>query len=434
MDSKTSAFLAYEAQALLTRLARLKSFALHEATVPAAGLAPLAASSIETHLTTIRREVKTHAATFLKWLNAPDGANASAHEAQRRFTLLRLRFGHALTQHDLFLDVLTQRSENEIGVWLAGLDVLAADALELPHLYQTPPVVCYLDRGVGAAIRRARTRLPGGGKNPVAIIRVPRERMVGTGIASSLVHEVGHQAAALLDLVASVRDDLQRRAARESGAINPWRFWERWISEILADLWSVARVGICSSIGLIGVVSLPKPFVFRIRLDDPHPFAWIRVHVSCAIGSQLFPDPQWADLRALWSSLYPPDEVPNEERQVIEALLHSLPEFVALLAGHRSPALKGESLAEVLQPMSVEPKRLRESFDRWRTAPAEMYRQRPSQVFAALGQARADGRIEAAEESVLIAKLLTHWALRTSLDATERCAQRPSAAEPVPAI
>ena len=76
--------------------------------------------------------------------------------------------------------------------------------------------VCYLDRGVGAAIRRARTRLPGGGDNPAAIIRVPRERMVGGGIASSLVHEVGHQAAALLGLVSSLRPVLraQRGDAR----------------------------------------------------------------------------------------------------------------------------------------------------------------------------------------------------------------------------
>ncbi len=59
------------------------------------------------------------------------------------------------------------------------------------------------------AIRRARTRLPGGGDNPVAIIRLPRERMVGSGIASSLIHEVGHQGAALLDLVNSLRPLLQ---------------------------------------------------------------------------------------------------------------------------------------------------------------------------------------------------------------------------------
>ncbi len=35
-----------------------------------------------------------------------------------------------------------------------------------------------LDRGAGAAIRRARTRWPGGGDNPVAVIRVPPEFLV----------------------------------------------------------------------------------------------------------------------------------------------------------------------------------------------------------------------------------------------------------------
>ena len=98
-----------------------------------------------------------------------------------------------LTQFDIFADVLSQRSEHDTGVWLSGLDVVAADALALPDYYEAPPVICYLDRGHGAAIRRARTRLPGGSENPVAVVRVPRERMVGSGIASSLVHEVGHQ-------------------------------------------------------------------------------------------------------------------------------------------------------------------------------------------------------------------------------------------------
>ena len=141
---------------------------------------------------------------------AAPARSASAAQAQRRFTLLRLQFNATLTQFDLFSDVITQRSEHESGVWLSGLDVVAADALTLPGGYYTvPPIICYLDRGAGAAIRRARTRLPGGGDNPVAVIRVPRERMVGSGIASSLVHEVGHQAAALLDLVPSLRPVLQ---------------------------------------------------------------------------------------------------------------------------------------------------------------------------------------------------------------------------------
>ena len=74
----------------------------------------------------------------------------------------------------------------ETGVWVAGLDVLAGDALQLDaQLYRVPPVMCFLERGHGAAIRKARTRLPGGDDNPVAIIQVPRERMVGSGIAAN---------------------------------------------------------------------------------------------------------------------------------------------------------------------------------------------------------------------------------------------------------
>ena len=111
-----------------------------------------------------------------------DSEDPAPREAQRRFTLLRLRFNSIICQFDIFADVLAQRSEHETGVWVAGLDDVAADALELPGYYTAPPVICYLYRGHGAAIRRARTRLPGGDLTPVVIISVPRERMVGSGV------------------------------------------------------------------------------------------------------------------------------------------------------------------------------------------------------------------------------------------------------------
>ena len=173
---------------------------------------------------------------------------------------------------------------------------MAADALRIPgNYYDPPPVICYVDRGQGAAIRRARTRLPGGRDNPVAVIRIPRERMVGSGIGSSLIHEVGHQAAALLDLINSLRPILKQKqlSSRTPGA---WVLWERWISEIVADFWSVAKLGISSTIGLMAVVSLPRAFVFRIALDDPHPFPWIRVKLSCAMGSRVISSPAMAAL------------------------------------------------------------------------------------------------------------------------------------------
>ena len=222
---------------------------------------------------------------------------------------------------------------------------MAADALALPGAYYTPPaVICYLDRGHGAAIRRARTRLPGGGENPVAIIRVPRERMVGSGIASSLVHEVGHQGAALLDLVGSLRPILSGLQRGGAGAAVTWQLWERWISEILADVWAVARVGVAAPLGLMGVVSLPRAFVFRTSLDDPHPIPWIRVKLSCALGNALYPHPQWNTLAAIWESHYPVAGLAAEKQRLLLQMEASIPAFVALLVNHRPQSLRGQFL------------------------------------------------------------------------------------------
>jgi hypothetical protein len=417
--------LAQEARALLTRLARIKPFALQEAMLPAATLLPESQTAIEAVLARGRRELQARIQHFLRWLAGPDAWAADAEQAHRRFVFLRLRFNAVLNQFDLFNDVITQRSENETGVWLSGLDVVSADALALPGgYYRPPPVICYLDRGIGAAIRRARTRLPGGGENPVAVIRVPRERMIGHGIASSLIHEVGHQAAALLDLVNSLRPVLKGLQVGAGRAAIAWQLWERWISEIVADLWSVARVGVASTLGLMGVVGLPRPFVFRIDMDDPHPAPWIRVKLSCALGRALYPHPQWDRLAALWDAYYPLAGLDPEREELLTLLEEHLPGFVSLLINHRPPLLRGRSLVEVLNVEERQPFRLQLLYRVWRRNPGHMYRAPPSLVFAVIGQARADGRLSPEDESALLGKLLSHWALRSTLDVSAACARR----------
>jgi len=154
--------LDQEARALSARLARVKPFVLTEPMLLAASLLPATQIAIERFLANGRRELKERIQDFLGWLKG-EGQRASAADSQRRFVFLRLRFNAVLSQLDLFNQVITQRSESENGVWMSGLDVVSADALALPGYYVAPPVICYLDRGVGAAIRRARTRLPGGG-------------------------------------------------------------------------------------------------------------------------------------------------------------------------------------------------------------------------------------------------------------------------------
>lgn len=418
--------LEQEARALMTRLERVKPFALHETMLPAANILPAAQTGIERYLIKGRKELKGLIQRHIRWLRSPMGQKATPAQAQRLFSLLRLRFNAVLTQFDLFSDALTQRSENEVGVWLSGLDVVSADALKLDgHFYEAPPVICYLDRGAGAAIRRARTRLPGGGENPVAVIRVPRERLVGSGIASSLVHEVGHQAAALLDLVNSLRPVLQGLQQGSGPNSATWSLWERWISEIVADFWSVARVGIASTLGLMSVVSLPRAFVFRLTLDDPHPPPWIRVKLSCAMGQALYPHLQWTRLAQLWEAYYPTKGLDPERQQNYAELQATLPGFVALLVNHRPKSLRGRTLAEVLEVQNRQPRHLQALLQAWRKEPSKMYRAPPTLAFAVIGQARSDGRMSPEQESRILAKLLTHWALSSTLNSSMYCAALP---------
>jgi len=418
--------LEQEARALLTRLERVQSFALSETMVPAANLSVDAQVAIERYLMHGRRTLRQLVGGYLAWLRSPMAIHATPAEVQRRFTFVRLRFNAMLAQFDIFADVVTQRSERQNGVWLSGLDAVAADALALPGYYDAPPVACYLDRGHGAAIRRARARLPGGGENPVAVIRVPRERMVGSGIASSLVHEVGHQAAELLDLLPSLRPVLRGFWSGPPRQQLPWRCWDRWISEIVADFWAVGRVGVSATLGLLAVVSLPRVFVFRLDFDDPHPAPWVRVRLSCAIGKALYPDPQWDALAQLWQSFYPLDGLDAPRRQLVADLEASMPGFVALLVNHRPAALRGRSLGETLAVDARQPASLRESWRAWRGRAHIMAQASPSLVFAVIGQARADGRISPEAESQLLAGLLTSWALRSTLDRSEICATQPT--------
>src|SRR5262245_29730058 len=108
--------LAHEARAMLTRIGRLKPFALVESMVPAANVSPTAQTAIEWFLIRGRRGLRARVRRYIAWLHSSHGLRATAEQAQRRMSLLRLTFNVVLGQFDLFADVLTQRSESDTGV------------------------------------------------------------------------------------------------------------------------------------------------------------------------------------------------------------------------------------------------------------------------------------------------------------------------------
>jgi hypothetical protein len=417
-DVRAARLLEQEARGLLTRLDQLEPFSVHETMVLAAALPFAAHRGIERFLHAGRTRLRRRVHGYLTWLRG-QGRSAPAAEQQNRFVLIRLEFNDILSQLDLFTEVVTQRSEHGTGVRLSGLDVLAADALRVAARGTAElPAVCYLARGPGAAIRRAKTPLPGGRANPVAIIRVPRERMVGGGVASSLVHEVGHQGAAQLGLVESVRSELRSWARREPAGV--WPVFDGWTSEILADCWSVGQLGITSTVGLLAVVSLPSYFVFRPSGADPHPTPYLRVLISSRIGEALYPHPQWAAMRRTWRAMYPTANLPASAAADLRRVETAIPRFVRVLLAHRPPALDGRPLRALWPTAERRPDRLLALHRRWGTDVAVLSRRRPTLALAVLGQARTGGLLTPEEESRVLSDLLTVWAVRSSLDVVPR--------------
>ncbi|MFO0226356.1 MAG: hypothetical protein ACK56E_23825 [Planctomyces sp.] len=408
---------ALEVQALLQRVDRLLPFSSTMTMVPAAGVSLRAMALIESQQRGARARLRRAASEFLRWLNSAAGAQATATRIQNRFVILKMRFNAVLSQFDIFADVLVQRSELGTGIWIAGLDDLAADALRLDGMQlAVPEMVCYLDRGHGAAIRRAKTELPGGDMNPVAIIRIPRERMAGLGIGASLVHEVGHQAAAILDLVPALTDKLREaKQGADPADGHAWNCWQHWISEIVADLWSVGQLGVTATYGLMGVVSLPRFFMFQVELDGPHPFPWIRVMLSITMGRMLYPDGQWDRVEGMWRAMYPLAGLTDDVMSVLSGLLRTMPRFLSIVLGHRPGNAGGSSLAAAFRLQN-------RGVDALRSIGAAMSRRggrwhelRPTLAIAAIGQARIEARLTPTQESRLISRLLIDWAVRSSL-------------------
>jgi hypothetical protein len=331
-------------------------------------------------------------------------SSLSLDQQHRECVRLKLLFNQVLEQFDIFADGLTQRSEQTHDLWLSGLDVAANDALWYPDKRPRAELMTYLDRGLGAAIRRARTRLPGGGENPVAMVRIPRERMVGIGIAGSLFHEVGHQASHDLGLLSRSEQLLKTRMAHSTN-LNTWL---QWRSEILSDVWALSRLGVAATLGLMSVLSLPNSMVYRPHENQPHPIPWIRMMLSFEVGEQLFPDPQWQALRRSWLLRYPLRQ--SNDQAFYRALLADMPQFVQTIL-MLSTARQEPPLIEHSSYRARTPHQLRGWIKRKSDLVDALFKLSPTKALSVIGQARSDGVINSEIETLWVHRLLQHWAL-----------------------
>ena len=253
---------------MLTRLARVRPFALHETMVPAAAVSVPAQAAIERYLAEGRaRAARPHQVvsrvagdaggrqTSRRTRSGASPSCACGSTPCSRSSTCSRRDDPAQRARDRRLALGARRGgRRRADAARAVLRGAAGRLLPRPrHRRRHPP---------GADPAAGRRREPGGdhpraaradGRQRHRLVAGPRGRPPGGGAARSR------------DVAAAARSQAASAGAPATTR-GAWRLWERWISEIVADFWSVARVGVASTLGLIGV----RQPAARVRLPHGH--------------------------------------------------------------------------------------------------------------------------------------------------------------------
>ncbi len=272
-------------------------------------------------------------------------------EAEKAVQRLRRAYLRTETTLDFFADAIATRANPRIGALLRAADTLARHSMErvlLPLGRSAPPVLTYVDKGIGASILKAGLRLwDGGVDNPVAAIKVVRHNLLRP---TSLIHEAGHQVAHILDwnreLATMLADGLPGSLGQTVAS---------WASEIAADAFAFVNAGYASVAALHDVVDGGRRQVFVYHQGDPHPISYVRVLLGVEMCRYSYGHGPWDDLASLWCTRYTLDSAPESSRGLIRALLPHLGHLATLTLEGPRRAFGGVPLTQRIDPRAVAP-------------------------------------------------------------------------------
>lgn len=275
---------------------------------------------------------------------------------------LRRRYAKAEAIVDFYGHAVSTRSNPAVAAILRGLDTLAVHSMDQvlrPLGIETPPVLTYLDKGLGASILRAGARLWDASLSPAAAIKVTRHNLWQP---TSLVHETGHQVAHLAGWVPELAAALNKALAPHSPVAA--EAWQGWASEVAADVYAFCLLGYAPVPALATVVDGPSTTVFRMPFGDPHPVSVLRVLLNVALCRSWFGPGPWDDLGQRWLNRHPLSAAPREVAEICAASVPLLDTIVDVCTRMRMQALHGTYLAKLANPERVSPTELKQLADR----------------------------------------------------------------------
>jgi len=271
--------------------------------------------------------------------------------------VFRRQYLRTETTVDFYADAVNTRTTPRIAALLRACDVLAGRslALVLDSLgKKTPPVLSYLDKGLGASILKAGLRLwDGGTENPAAMIKIARHNLF---LPTSLIHETGHQMAHILGWNEELSSALLKGLSGQHRLFD--QMWAGWASEIAADAFAFVHTGYAAVAALHDVIAGDRTYVFRYIEGDPHPVTYLRVLLGAQMCASFFGGGPWDELAWSWKQNHPLADANQEVRPLLQRSLPLLPDIVTICLQNPMQAFGGRSLAAVITPVDVSPQAL----------------------------------------------------------------------------
>ena len=327
---------------------------------------PSAWNSLERYLGIVLRHNLTRAVNRLQqeatalqvqWHRAR--SEEELEEVRQQLLLFRRHYLRTETLLDFYADALNTRTNSDLAALLKACDIMAYRSMAqvLDRLGKTtPPVLTYIDKGLGASILKAGLRLwDGKTESLVAAIKIVRHNLYRP---TALIHEAGHQFAHIVGWKEELAAVLEQELVRDSREIA--NIWASWASEIAADTFAFAHTGYAAVAGLHDVLAGGDRFVFRYIRGDPHPISYIRVLLGVEMCRQFFGNGSWDDLAYTWSCSHSLENARPGIRKLLERSVPLLPKIVELSLAQPIRAFKGRSLATLLDPQRVHPQALLE--------------------------------------------------------------------------
>jgi hypothetical protein len=275
---------------------------------------------------------------------------------KRGLLQLRDRYLKAEETIHFYTVAVNSRTTAGLAALLRACDILCEKSMRealQPLGKETPYVLTYVDKGVGASILKAGLRLWDGKISPVAAIKVTLHNLCRP---TAIIHETGHQVAHILNWVEELSNAFNNRLNSHPKMVS--EAFASWSSEIAADAFAFVHTGYAAVASLHDVISGSPQAVFSYRQYDPHPISYLRVLMNIEMCKQFYGNGVWDELEESFKNDYDINLVNFSSTELIKNCVVALPDAVSILLKSPYRAFGNKALSQIIPPDRVSPKAL----------------------------------------------------------------------------